>query len=131
MDPLVDAYRQYYKLQVGGQMTVFRGHAGRFQEGAGFGDIFRSIMTNVFPVLMKGAATFLGEAVKSREQGKTYKESAKDAIAPTLSTIMKSGLERYEAQRGSGKRRTHKRKSVYKATKSKRKQSNKRTKFNF
>lgn len=132
MDPLVDAYREYYKLQVGGQLTIFRGHGGRFQEGAGFGDILRSIMTNVFPVIMKGAATFLGETVKSKEQGKTFKESAKGALGPAFSTMLKSGLERYEAQKGSG-HRGHKRKAPKKLV-YKRKKNSKRvklSKFNF
>ena len=111
-----------YKNQYGGALyPVFRG-GRQLQYGEGFGDIFKSIWTWVFPVVSSGAGTFLEEMVKKKGEGIGWKEAANSAIQPTIMEAVSRGAEQVskvmdeskKSQEGRGRKRRKRRHSVYK-----------------
>lgn len=93
MDAQTNIYLQYYKAQRGGQIQPVQG-ARRAQYGGGLGDILRGIFRSIFPIVARGASTFLSEAVQSHDSGKGWGEAAKSAIAPTIGNVAKSTLDK-------------------------------------
>jgi len=125
MDKNVESYVKFYQSQSGFGLSVFEGHAGRFQEGAGFGNILRSLATTILPILVRGAATFFGETVHGEDQGMSLTDAAKRAIIPAVLTAASTGVQKFQ-QKGRGCRR------VYKGVKrTGKKNSGKNPKLNF
>ena len=141
MDSKAQAYYQYFNGGGGGggEMPVFRGARRYPQYGAGIGDFFRGLFRTLFPVALRGAATFVNEAVRGQGEGASFAQAAKAAIQPTLGAVLnevvsrqkKSDAEALEKQQGGGAGRNRKRKSaLYKGAK-KRKTTSKKIKYNF
>ena len=71
-----EAYLRYYKQRESdGQLPVFRG-SHHEQDGAGLGDILRTIFRvaapvarRAAPVLLKGATTFATNAIRAHKDG--------------------------------------------------------------
>lgn len=120
-------YISHYGQGVGGNINVFResgtlptfrgagAHStGRYlgQHGSGIGSFFGGLARRLFPVVLKGAATFVGETVDRTEQGQSLGSAAVGAIQPTLGSMAKGALNAFTGQRGSGRRRKIKRVSV-------------------
>ena len=93
-----DNYLQYYEKQRGGEITVFRGG----QQGDGLGDILRGILRFIAPIALRGVSNFASSTLKAREQGSSWKDAAKGAIAPTLSAIARDVVGNVSTQGGSG-----------------------------
>jgi hypothetical protein len=91
-------FLQYYEKQRGGEIPVFRGG----QQGDGLGDILRGILRFIAPIALRGVSKFAGSTLKAREQGASWKDAAKGAIAPTLGAIAKDVLGNVSSQGGSG-----------------------------
>ena len=89
MDQEADLYVKYYEAQAGGSLPVFRG-AKRYntQAGAGIGDIFRHIFRTVVPVALSGISSFLGETLRAKNTGASWKDAAKSAVTPTTKNLM-------------------------------------------
>ena len=128
-NPDSEFYYRFYHNQRGGDFPVFRG-ARYIQYGNGFGDILRNIFRSVFPVVVKGATTFLGDMVRAKEEGQDWKGAAKSAILPTAKTIFSEASQHLTKseppstseimnQEGSGRcsRRKRKHTNVYKKQK--------------
>ena len=126
MDPQVNFYYNIYKSQTGGESHVFRG-AKYMQYGSGFGDILRCLYRHVLPVAAKGTATFLTEVASNRHQGLDWNESVKNAIVPTVTSVISESVNQVR-QRGGAKQRRRKRRKAPKRRvyKGKRKRANKR-----
>ena len=89
MDQEADLYVKYYEAQVGGSLPVFRG-AKRYntQSDAGIGDIFRHIFRTVVPVAVSGISSFLGESLRAKNSGASWKDAAKSAVSPTAKNLI-------------------------------------------
>jgi hypothetical protein len=93
-----DSFLRYYESQRGGEIPVFRGG----QQGEGLGDILRGILRFIAPIALRGISKFAGTTLKAREQGASWKDAAKGAIAPTLGSIAKDVMGNFSNQGGSG-----------------------------
>lgn len=117
MDYKTQAYYQYFNGGGGGggDYPVFRG-ARRFpQYGAGIGDFFRGLFRTMFPVALRGAATFVNEAVREQGEGASLGQAAKAALKPALGAVLNEVIARQKKsdaekllQAGSGKRKRKK-----------------------
>jgi len=108
MDGQTQAYVRFFSnVQHGGELPVFRG--GPYflaQQGAGFGDVLKNIFKTVFPVALHGLSSFLGETLRARDQGSSWKDAAKSAIPATAHTVVNQAASQLNSlQKGSGKRR--------------------------
>lgn len=107
----------------GAEFPVFTGSPFYYsnpQTGAGIGEILKGAWNWGFPLLARGASTFLGELLKGRESGGGWKEAAKSALVPTATGLLRNTAETIaeatekarrgdeKKQTGSGKRRKHK-----------------------
>lgn len=96
-----------------GGMPVFRGAgihtigAGRYygQHGAGLGDFFGGLFRRLFPVIIRGATTFVGETLDRHEKGESLGEAAKGALNPTLGSLARGAMQAFAGQRGRGRKR--------------------------
>ena len=108
-----DLYLQYYDAQVGGTLPVFHG-AKRYnpQSGAGIGDIFKSVFRTVLPIALQGIGSFLGETMKAKNSGTTWKDAAKSAITPSAKNVLEGvgGVIQSKLQAGKGRKRGPKKK---------------------
>ncbi len=139
MDYKTQAYYQYFTGGgSGGDFPVYRG-ARRFSQcGAVIGDFFRGLFRTLFPVALRGAATFVNEAVREQGEGATLGQAAKAAFKPALGAVLNEVIARQKKsdaealQSGAGKKKpSRKRKSaVYKGG-TKRRKSTKKIKYNF
>lgn len=112
-DALVRAYAQHYQTG-GGILPAFQGAA--FQDGAGIGDVLRSIFQAIFPIVASGASSFIRGTADGLSQGRSLGEAAKAAIGPTASDVAGQAVQRL-VQRGAGrKRRKIKRRRISKKT---------------
>lgn len=129
-ETLKDAFLHHYMNQRGdGQYPVFRGYP--VQYGTGIGDFFRSIGRFLLPIFASGAKNFIQSTAGGLEQGRTLKEAAKSAIAPTLSGAvgdLSSGVVNKLAGRGRGRKRKSRSKSKSKSAKRRRVYKGKKTK---
>lgn len=124
-----NAFYEHYQSQLGYGLPVFKGSSIQYgsglpvfagQYGAGFGDIlmgfFRHLIPILAPVALKTAGSFISNTMKSRDEGKSWGESARGSIGPSLNTAFETGKEEFIKNRAqSGGRRTRRR--VYKAMK--------------
>lgn len=92
------AYYKYYVSQAGGEFPVFRGG----QHGAGLGDIFRTIFRWIAPIAVRGLTTFATNTMKSYDQGSSFKEAAKGALAPTLGALRDAVTAKFQPPEQSG-----------------------------
>ena len=67
---------------------------GRFQTGAGFGDVFRSSFRTMFPILIRGGSTFLGDVVKSTDEGASLRDAAAAAAGATIVNVVSQAIKR-------------------------------------
>jgi hypothetical protein len=131
----MDDTDHYYKLlsgQRGGDFPVFKG--SRFiQYGNGFGDVLRGIWRMVFPVVARGASTFLQDFAKNKESGADWRSAAKGAVLPSLTQAgdelgeyvgVPGAASKLRKMVGLGKRRKRSTKSIlYKGKKAQSKRS--------
>ena len=68
-------YFQLYNHS-GGDFPVFQG-ARYIQYGNGFADVLRCFLPRVLPIVVKGAAYFLGSLMHKREQRQNWGNAAK------------------------------------------------------
>ena len=123
-DTLVRAYTQHY-LNTQSGSGILPGFEGTlYQEGNGLGDIFRSVIRAIFPILSSGANTFI-RAAEGITQGKSFGQAALGAVGPAISDVIGQSVNRV-MQKGSGRRR--KRRSKRKVYKHKRKVTSKKRK---
>ena len=116
----IDHYVKLLGAQRGGEFPVFKG-ARYVQYGNGFGDVLRGIWRTVFPVMARGAATFMQNLASNKEEGKDWSKAAKEAAIPALTEtgdelgglIGMPGAGRYARRMmGLGKRRKRRAKSI-------------------
>ena len=79
----------------GQPIQVFRG-TSRYQYGAGFGDVLRSIWRFVFPVAKHGLATLMKVGGEAYMQNGNAMGAIKSAIKPTVGSLIKSTGEEIE-----------------------------------
>src|SRR2546425_6412785 len=105
-------YEDYYMQQSGSGLPVFQGSRG--QRGHGIGSVLSELFRSAVPMLKRGLATFGKHALKTGleiagdvSEGKSFKDSARDRIVPTLLPGIKRFAEEelFNNQSGSGKRR--------------------------
>ena len=103
-------YEDYYMNQSGSGLPVFQGSRG--QRGHGLGSMLSGLFRSAVPMLKRGLATFGKHALKTGLEiaddvvsGKSFKDSARDRIVPTILPGIKSFVDREFNQSGSGKRR--------------------------
>ena len=117
-------YEDYYMQQSGSGLPVFEGSRG--QRGHGLGSMLSGLFRSAVPMLKRGLATFGKHALKTgleiagdASEGKSFKDSARDRIVPTILPGIKRFAEEelFNNQSGSGKRR----KRVRRLTRRKRK----------
>ena len=59
----------------------------------------------MFPVALHGLSSFLGETLRARDQGSSWKDAAKSAIPATAHTVVNQAASQLNSlQKGSGKR---------------------------
>lgn len=125
MDAQTQAFLHYYNSQSGGQLPIFHG-ARRAQHGAGLGNFFGGLARTIFPIAAAGLGSFLNSMLQKREEGASWKDSAKSAIAPSARVVLNRALDSAASssssssassapaptdQAGSGRRRGRKRRS--------------------
>ena len=102
-----EVYLRYYKQQrqSGGQLPVFRGSRHE-QDGAGLGDILRTIFRvaapiarRAAPVLLKGATTFATNAIRAHREGVPLGEALKQAVGPAVSDATGVALKQFGGRR--------------------------------
>lgn len=109
MDVQTQNYLRYYTTQAGGRLDTFQG-ARRGQYGSGLGDILSGIFRTIFPIVAHGASTFLGELGKNKEEGNSWKDSAKNALAPAAHQMIgRVSRKLRKRQSGGGRRRKRRR----------------------
>ena len=59
-----------------------------YQEGNGLGDIFRSVIRAIFPILSSGANTFIRGAAEGISQGKSFGPAGLGAVGPAVSDVI-------------------------------------------
>jgi len=105
-------YEDYYMLQSGSGLPVFQGSRG--QRGHGLGSMLSGLFRSAVPMLKRGLATFGKHALKTGleiagdvVEGKSFKDSARERIVPTIIPGIKRFAEQeiFNNQSGSGKRR--------------------------
>ena len=105
-------YEDYYLQQSGSGLPVF--HGSRGQRGHGLGSMLSGLFRTAVPMLKRGLATFGKHALKTGleiagdvVEGKSFKDSARDRIVPTIIPGIKRFAEEeiFSNQSGSGKRR--------------------------
>ena len=105
-------YEDYYLQQSGSGLPVFQGSRG--QRGHGLGSMLSGLFRSAVPMLKRGLATFGKHALKTGleiagdvVEGKSFKDSARDRIVPTIIPGIKRFAEEeiFSNQSGSGKRR--------------------------
>ena len=116
MESLTNAYLGHFKAKAGagnfpvfkadpgrfqyGGIPVYRANLGRFQSGAGFGDILRSSFRTIFPILIRGASTFLGDVVKSSDEGASLRDAVAAAAGPAIGNVVSQALKRRQEDSG-------------------------------
>ena len=128
----------YRGMQYGGFIPVYAGVP--YQYGNGLGDILKGIgrflIPIISPIAQRAASSFFESAVSGIREGKSIKEAAKGAIAPTVSETIDAAKSQVmkRIQRGRGRvykrktkdkhvkiiKRSHKRKSSRKPKQAKR-----------
>lgn len=112
-------YEDYYIQQSGNGLPVFAG--SRMQRGHGLGSMLSGLFRSAVPMIKRGLATFGKHALKTGLEiagdvadGKSFKDSAKERILPTILPGIKRFAEEeiFSRQTGSGKRRRRARKTV-------------------
>ena len=105
-------YEDYYLQQSGSGLPVFQGSRG--QRRHGLGSMLSGLFRSAVPMLKRGLATFGKHALKTGleiagdvVEGKSFKDSARDRIVPTIIPGIKRFAEEeiFSNQSGSGKRR--------------------------
>ncbi len=105
-------YEDYYMQQSGSGLPVFQGSRG--QRGHGIGSVLSGLFRSAVPMLKRGLATFGKHALKTGldiigdvTEGKSFKDSARERIVPTILPGIKRFAEQeiFNNQSGSGKRR--------------------------
>lgn len=111
-------YEDYYLHQSGNGLPVFQGSRG--QRGHGLGSVLSGLFRSAVPMIKRGLATFGKHALKTGleiagdvAEGKSFKDSARERIVPTILPGIKRFAEEeiFSNQSGSGKRRRQSRKS--------------------
>lgn len=111
-------YEDYYLQQSGTGLPVFQGSRG--QRGHGLGSMLSGLFRSAVPMLKRGLATFGKHALKTGleiagdvVEGKSFKDSARDRIVPTIIPGIKRFAEEeiFSNQSGSGKRRRRQKKT--------------------
>ena len=104
--------------QSGSGLPVFQGSRG--QRGHGIGSVLSGLFRSAVPMLKRGLATFGKHALKTGleiagdvAEGKSFKDSARERIVPTILPGIKRFAEEeiFNNQSGSGKRRRRARKT--------------------
>ena len=112
-------YEDYYMQQSGSGLPVFQGSRG--QRGHGLGSMLSGLFRSAVPMLKRGLATFGKHALKTGleiagdvSEGKSFRDSARDRIVPTILPGIKRFAEEelFNNQSGSGKRRKRVRKLI-------------------
>ena len=82
-------YEDYYMQQSGSGLPVFQGLRG--QRGHGIGSVLSGLFRSAVPMLKRGLATFGKHALKTGleiagdvAEGKSFKDSARERIVPTI-----------------------------------------------
>ena len=89
-DPRVELLRAAMTQRGRGMsIQVFRG-TSRYQYGAGVGDVLKSIWKFIFPVIARGASSFLRYGGDALVQNGNVKDALKAAIKPALGTMIKT-----------------------------------------
>ena len=105
-------YEDYYMQQSGSGLPVFQG--SREQRDHGLGSMLSGLFRSAVPMLKRGLATFGKHALKTGleiagdvSEGKSFRDSARDRIVPTILPGIKRFAEDelFNNQSGSGKRR--------------------------
>ena len=105
MSTAKEVYLRYYKQQHGGQLPLFRG-TRHDQDGAGLGDILRSIFRvaapiarRAAPVLLKGATAYASNVIRARKQGVPLGDAMKQAIAPAIGDAADVAVKQFGGKR--------------------------------
>jgi hypothetical protein len=102
-----EVYVRYYKKQrqSGGQLPVFRGSRHE-QDGAGLGDILRTVLRvegpiarRAAPIVMKGATTFARSAMRAHQEGIPLGEALKQAVGPAVSNATGVAMKQFGGRR--------------------------------
>jgi len=105
-------YEDYYLRQSGGGLPVFQGSRG--QRGHGLGSMLSGFFRSAMPMIKRGLSTFGKHALQTGleiagdvSEGKSFKDSARDRIVPSILPGIKCFAEDeiLRSQSGSGKRR--------------------------
>ena len=82
-------YEDYYLRQSGNGLPVFQGSRG--QRGHGLGSMLSGLFRSTVPMIKRGLATFGKHALKTGleiagdvTEGKSFKDSARERIVPTI-----------------------------------------------
>ena len=99
--------------QSGGAIPYFSG--APMQYGGGFGDIMRGFFRNIIlpffaPIAGSAASSFIKNTAQGINEGKSFLDSAKSSLKPTLGAAIDTTAEVIKKQVGSGRSR----KRVYK-----------------
>lgn len=62
---------------------------GGFQSGEGLGDFFRGLLRHIAPIALRGISAFAGRTLDAHQKGSTLKDAAKQALLPTLHSVLK------------------------------------------
>ena len=117
-------YEDYYMQQSGSGLPIFQGSRG--QRGHGLGSMLSGLFRSAVPMLKRGLATFGKHALKTGleiagdvSEGKSFRDSARDRIVPTILPGIKRFAEEelFNNQSGSSRRRKRVRKLIKRKSK--------------
>ena len=100
-------YLKHYSGQCGGGFPAYRGTT--FQHGERLGDILKADWRFIAPIASSASASFVKDTSTALSNGKSLKDSAKQAILPAARSGIDRTIERITT--GKGRRRAKKRKS--------------------
>ena len=115
------AYTNLFKSQMGGgAIPVYQGMP-RYQSRKGFGDFFKCLLRRILPIPVNVGKSALSAISVAHEQGASFSDTLNSAVRPaTKAAIHGAHSQIDKAQKGSGRKRGRKHKTVNKRHKAKR-----------
>ena len=120
-DARVAADTNLFKSQMGGGAIAIYQGLPRYQSGKGFGDFFRGLVRRILPIALNFGKSALSAMSDAQEQGASFSDTLNSAERPATKAAIHGALSQIDkAQKGSGRKRGRKHKTVYKGHKAKR-----------
>lgn len=98
-DQQVRTYVEHYQ-RGSGILPAFEG--SMYQDGNGLGDILKSVVRLVLPIVTSGASTFVKNTAHGLSEGKSLGDAATNSLGETAKKVVKKTVKRV-VQKGKGR----------------------------